>query len=207
MVSHLLNIDETLAKTVADKLGIKKLPKAADAAITPRADLPPSPALSIIKNGPESFAGRKIGVLVSDGIDAALLTKLRAAAKKEAAVVEIIAPKVGGVEAADGSWVEAHHLIDGGPSVLFDAVALILSQDGAELLTGEVAARDFVADAYAHCKFIGFTEDATRLLLKAGVDPQGDEGLIALANPKSVTGFLEACRSVRLWTREAGTKL
>jgi catalase len=207
MVAHLLNIDEGLAKTVADKLAIKTLPKPADVAVEPRDDLEPSPALSIIENGPMSFAGRKLGVLVSPGADAALLKKLMTAFEKEGAVMEVVAPKVGGVEAADGSWIVAHHMIDGGPSVLFDAVALLLSAEGAERLTGEAAARDFVADAFAHCKFIGFTTDATPLLQKAGVDPEADEGLIALDDPKSVTGFIEFCRKLRLWARESSVKL
>jgi catalase len=207
MVAHLLNIDEGLAKTVADKLAIKTLPKPADVAVEPRDDLEPSPALSIIENGPMSFAGRKLGVLVSPGADAALLKKLMTAFEKEGAVMEVVAPKVGGVEAADGSWIVAHHMIDGGPSVLFDAVALLLSAEGAERLTGEAAARDFVADAFAHCKFIGFTTDATPLLQKAGVDPEADEGLIALDDPKSVTGFIEFCRKLRLRARESSVKL
>jgi catalase len=207
MVAHLLNIDEGLAELVADKLGIQTLPKPADAAVAPRDDLEPSPALSIIENGPESFAGRKVGVLVSPGADAALLKKLMAAIKKEGAATEIIAPKVGGAQAADGSWIEAHHMIDGGPSVLFDAVVLLLSLEGAERLTGEVAARDFVADAFAHCKFIGFTADAIPLLQKAGVDPEADEGLVALDGPKSIAGFIESCRKLRLWTRELSVKL
>lgn len=207
MVAHLLNIDEGLAETVADKLGIQTLPQPADAAVAPREDLEPSPALSIIENGPESFAGRKVGVLVSPGADAALLKKLMAAIKKEGAVTEIIAPKVGGAEAADGSWIEAHHMIDGGPSVLFDAVVLLLSLEGAERLTGEAAARDFVADAFAHCKFIGFTADAIPLLQKAGVDPEADEGLVALDGPKSIVGFIESCRKLRLWSRESNVKL
>ena len=42
----------------------------------PITDLPPSPALSIVANGPESFAGRKLGVLVTDGSDAAMLDAL-----------------------------------------------------------------------------------------------------------------------------------
>ena len=33
-------------------------------------DLKPSPKLSIVKNGPKSFAGRKVGALVTDGVDA-----------------------------------------------------------------------------------------------------------------------------------------
>ncbi|RWO18341.1 catalase [Mesorhizobium sp.] len=207
MVSHLLNIDEGLAETVADKLGMKQLPKPADAAVAPRDDLEPSPALSIIRNGPDSFAGRKVGVLVSPGADAALLKNLQAAIEKEGAVMEVIAPKVGGVEAADGSLIAANHMIDGGPSVLFDAVALILSEEGAERLTGEAAARDFVADAFAHCKFIGFTSGAVPLLQKAGVDPEADEGMIGLDDPKAITGFIEGCRKLRLWSREMAVKL
>jgi catalase len=207
MVSHLLNIDEGLAETVADKLGMKQLPKPADAAVAPRNDLEPSPALSVIGNGPASFAGRKVGVLVSAGADSALLAKLRSAIEKEGAAMEVIAPKVGGVEAADGSWIEARHMIDGGPSVLFDAVALILSEEGAERLTGEATARDFVADAFAHCKFIGFTSGAVPLLRKAGVEPEADEGLIGLDNPKAIAGFIESCRKLRLWSREMAVKL
>ncbi len=207
MVAHLLNIDEGLAETVADKLGMKQLPKPADAAVAPRNDLEPSPALSIIENGPASFAGRKVGVLVSAGADPALLTKLRSAIEKEGAAMEVIAPKVGGVEAADGSWIEARHMIDGGPSVLFDAVALILSEEGAERLTGEAAARDFVADAFAHCKFIGFTSGAVPLLRKAGVDPEADEGLIVLDDPQAIAGFIESCRKLRLWSCEMAVKL
>jgi catalase len=207
MVSHLLNIDETLGAAVADKLGIPKLPKPADAAVPPRDDLPASPALSIIKNGPESFAGRKVGVLVSAGADAALLKELRAAIENEGAMMEVVAPKVGGVEAADGSWIEGKHMIDGGPSVLFDAVALILSEEGAERLAGEAAARDFVADAFAHCKFIAFTTNANPLLQKAGVDPEADEGMIALGDPKAVATFIESCRKLRLWSRETAVKL
>ena len=207
MVAHLLNIDEGLAETVADKLGMKELPEAAEAAVAPRDDLEPSPALSIIRNGPDSFAGRKVGVLVSPGADGALLKKLKSAIEKEGAVMEVIAPKVGGAEADDGSWIAAQHMIDGGPSVLFDAVVLILSEEGAERLTGEAAARDFVADAFAHCKFIGFTSGAAPLLQRAGVDPEADEGMIALDDPKSVAGFIENCRKLRLWSREAAVKL
>jgi len=207
MIAHLLNIDETLASAVADKLGITKLPKPVDAAVPPRDDLPPSPALSIIENGPESFAGRKVGVLVSPGADAALLKRLQSAIEKEGAVMEVVAPKVGGVEAADGSWIEAKHMIDGGPSVLFDAVGLILSEEGAERLAGEAAARDFVADAFAHCKFIGFSDGALPLLERAGVDPKVDNGLIGLDSPKSVAKFIESCRKLRLWSREMAVKL
>jgi len=207
MVSHLLNIDEGLAETVAGKLGIAKLAHPADAAMKTRDDLELSPALSIIQNGPISFEGRKLGILVSPGVDSSLLKRLEGAMEKEGAATEVIAPKIGGVEAADGTLVAAHHMIDGGPSVLFDAVALVLTEEGAERLTGEAAARDFVADAFAHCKFIGFTEGAMPLLRRAGLDPDADEGLVLLKDAKSIAGFVESCRKLRLWARESSVML
>ncbi len=205
-VSHLLNIDRTLAETVASRLGMRSMPKAADAAVAPRDDLAPSPALSIVKNGPDCFAGRKVGVLVGDGSDAAILKKLRQAFEKEGATVELIAPAVGGIETSDGTWMEADHMIDGGPSVLFDAVALVLSEEATDRLLGEASARDFVADAFSHCKFIGFTTSAIPLLAKAEIGADMYEGLIPLNDVAAMAGFVEACRKLRVWTREEAAR-
>ena len=207
VVSHLLNIDANLAETVAGKLGIRKMPKAADAMVPVRDDLAPSPALSIIENGTGSFKGRKIGVLVANDTDAQVLKGIRHAAEKEGAMVELVAPTVGGFEASSGEWMEADHMIDGGPSVLFDAVALVLSVEAANRLLSESTARDFVADAFAHCKFIGFTAGAMPLLAKAGIEPEMDGGLIPLDNSRAATDFVVSCRKLRLWAREDTVKL
>ena len=123
-----------LAKKVADGLRLKEMPKAAEPARPVVTDLKPSPALSILANAPGTFKGRKLGVLVSDGVDADLLNAVQAAFKQEGAVVKLVAPMVGGVEASDGSWIAADEKIDGGPSVVFDAVAVLLSDAGAQLL-------------------------------------------------------------------------
>ena len=79
-----------------------------------RQDLEASPTLSIVDNGPQRFEGRKLGILVTDGTDAALLKALKTALTKAGATFEIIAPKVGGAKASDGSWIEADQMIDGG---------------------------------------------------------------------------------------------
>ena len=206
MVAHLRNIDETLATSVAEKLGLKSMPKPADALVKPR-DLAPSKALSIIENGPATFAGRKVGVLVSDGADSVLLELLQSALAEEGATVEVIAPKVGGVEAADGSWIEARHMIDGGPSVLFDAVILLVSKGGGEKLAKEATVRDFVADAFAHLKFIGFTTAAIPLFERAAIPWDADEGLTVLDDGASISRFVKSCRKLRLWAREMNVKL
>ncbi|MBW9118104.1 catalase C [Rhizobium cauense] len=206
MVSHLMNIDETLATTVAEKLGFQSMPTPADAAVPPRQDLEPSPALSIIKRGPNRFEGRKLGILVTDGVNAALLKSLGSAIAKEKAVFEVIAPKVGGVTASDGSWVEADHMIDGGPSVLFDAVALLTSEEAMDDLVREATARDFVADAFQHCKFIGYDKSALPLLEKAGIADSFDEGIVALPGEKDVALFVKELGKLRIWGREPSVK-
>ena len=114
VVAHLRNIDEGLAQKVAQGLRLKALPEPAPAA-RPTKDLEKSPALSIILNGPASFAGRKVGALVTDGADAKLLDALKAALKKEGALLKLVAPNVGGIEASDGSFLEADEKVDGGP--------------------------------------------------------------------------------------------
>lgn len=200
MVAHLLNIDADLAKRVADGLGLKTMPKPADAAKPTQQNLQKSPALSILLNGPEKFAGRKVGALVTDGVNAELLKSLEAGLKEEGALLEIVAPKVGGVEASDGSWIQAKQKVDGGPSVLYDAVALLPSPDGAQMLAKEPAARDFVADAFAHMKFIGYIDAATPLMEKAGVNGNRDEGFIAL-DSRDCKPFIAACRKLRYWPR------
>jgi catalase len=204
IVSHLLNIDISLARKVAEKLGMTALPDAADAAVVPR-DLQRSSALSIVENGPSSFAGRKIGVLVSDDCDADVVASLQAAAMAEGTTVEIIAPRIGGVKAMDGTHISANHMVDGAPSVLFDAVALELSEDGAKKFAELPSARAFVADAFAHCKFIAHSIGASPLLAAAAVAPDADDGLIPL-DVDSADTFVAQCRQLRLWARERSTK-
>lgn len=207
MIAHLLNIDATLATTVAQKLGIKKMPDPADAAMPTRQDLEPSPALSIVERGPKRFEGRKLGILVTDGVDAGLLKGLMKAVVAEKADVELVAPKVGGVTASDGSFFEAQHMIDGGPSVLFDAVALLTSAEAIDNLAGEATARDFVADAFQHCKFIGFDQSALPLLEKAGIAGSLDEGVLALPGEEGLTAFVSELGKLRVWGREPSLKL
>ncbi|MDV4177754.1 catalase [Rhizobium brockwellii] len=207
MVSHLLNIDETLASKVGHALGFKSMPKPADAAMPTRQDLEPSPALSIIERGPKRFEGRKLGILVSDGTDAAVFKALLAEITEQKATFEVIAPKIGGVTLSDGNWIEAHQMIDGGPSVLYDAVALLPSAEGTGDLLKEATARDFVADAFVHCKFIGYVETALPLMQKAGIADSLDEGVIALGAAKDVTAFIKALGKLRVWGREPSVKL
>jgi catalase len=202
MVSHLLNIHEDLAKSVARGLGLGVMPTAADAARPTRQDLPVSAALSILKNGPKSFKSRKVGLLMTDGADARLFASLTESLAKEGALHEVVAPTIAGVKLSDGELVPAKHMVGGGPSVLFDAVAVLVSEAGGQLLAKDPSARDFVADAFAHLKVIGYAPSALPLLEKAGVANALDEACLALEGPADASRFVAKCRGLRHWPRE-----
>ena len=201
MVAALRNVDQDLARSVADGLGLAELPDALPPAREPITDLAASPALGILANGPDSFAGRKLGILVTDGADAAKLAELTTAAEEAKVTVELVAPAVGGAEASDGHRVPAGQKIDGGPSVLYDAVIVLAAQDGAQALAVLPAARDFVADAYAHCKFIGYTSDAAALFEAAGLSRLMDDGFINL-DETAAAEFISRCARLRFWSRQ-----
>jgi catalase len=108
---------------------------------------------------------------------------------------------VGGVAASDGSWIEADQQIDGGPSVLYDAVALLVSETGAELAANESTARDFVSDAFAHLKFVAYARSAMPLVRKVLSNDDLDGGFIELEDATNVDKFIQACRKLRFWER------
>jgi catalase len=205
MVAGLRNVHPDLAQAVADGLGLGEMPAPLPPTREPRTDLAESPALSILANGPRDFAGRKLGVLLTDGADAGLLGQLQQAAQEREVTVELVAPAVGGITASDGSAVEADQKLDGAPSVLYDAVAILADADGASRLAELPGARDFVSDAFAHCKFVGYSEAVTALFDAVGLGDKTDGGFIALNGNGngSAAAFLDACAPLRHWDREA----
>ena len=64
------------------------------------------------------------------------------------------------------------------------------------------AARDFVADAFAHRKFIGYTDAASALFDAVGLAGKLDDGFVELNGNGSVEAFMEACEALRRWERE-----
>src|SRR5471032_240184 len=99
----------------------------APVAAAPVQEMEPSPALQIIGKMKDTLMGRAIGMLIADGSDRAVVEKIKKAAIDAGATVKIVAPKVGGAKLADGSIQAADCQLAGTPSVLFDAIAVILS--------------------------------------------------------------------------------
>ena len=203
LVSHLMNVDDRLAEKVAHGLGLNKMPGPAPAAKPTQTDLKPSKALSIVANCRETLEGRKVGMLVTDGVDAELVNALKKAIDEQGATFEFVAPTIAGVKASDGSMIPANQKIDGGPSVLYDAVAVLVSAEGVQTLAKEPAARDFVADAFAHSKFVAYSEAAKPFLSRVLGAENLDDGFIVVSSAKDVGKFLSECRKLRFWDRQA----
>ncbi len=194
-VSHLRNIDEGLAKRVAAGLAMPALPDPA-ATATPAQDLPAAPEVRVIGRTRDTLKGRCIGILFDAGSDAGVINALRKAAAKAGASVKLVATKIGGGALSDGKVQPADGQLAGTPSVVFDAVAVVLSADAAKRLTRESAAIDFVADAWAHLKAIAADEGAQALLKAARVG--NDAGVV---EAEDAAGFI-AVAATRQWARE-----
>ena len=203
VLSRLINIDETLATRVAAGLGYRDKIVAAEAPV-PAGEMRRSKMLSIIAKAVPTLAGRKVGCLVSDGVDDRLVAELKAAVEKAGAKFKLIAPAVGGVITAREELLPADFRVDGGPSVLFDAVVIIPSAEGGAKLALQAEAVNFLRDAYAHLKVIAYLPTAAPLLVKAGLshaNPDTDRGLIPLSS-SSPAEFVKAAAAGRVWERE-----
>ena len=171
MVAGLRNVDEDLARDVADGLGLTELPDRLEAARPPRTDLPPSPALSILANGPGCLRGPQNRCPDHRRLRSGCAEPVcKPRPKPNRSPSRWWRPRSEGPLASDGSLVSADQKLDGAPSVLYDAVVIAASEQGAAELASSPAARDFVSDAYAHGKFIGYTAPTMALFSACGLD-------------------------------------
>lgn len=195
IVGHLQHIDTDLAQRVANGLGIQDMPEPPPSA-APVQQLDVSPALQTIGKMKPILEGRTIGILVAEGSEKSVIDDLMDALSTEGAVCKIVAPRVGEVMLDDQSFLKVHGQLAGTPSVMFDAVAIVLSADAAAKLCNEAAAVDFVRDAFGHLKAIAADAGAQALLDKAGI--MKDDGVVFVQN---MDQFLAAAKT-RQWDRE-----
>ena len=199
-LANLRNVDEDLAARCATALNVD-LPPRSTPAVEP-IDLALSPALRIVGKYPDTLKGRAVGILVTDGADGAVIAAVKAAAEGDGATVKLIAPRIGGVTLKDGKALAVDAQLDGTPSVVFDAVAVVVSEAGCAALLKEAAAGEFVAHAFGHLKAIGHSPEARPLLDKAGAEP--DDGVVDLS--MGVEAWLGSART-RQWDREAKVRM
>ena len=198
VVSQVRTVDESLARRVADGLGLKSLPAAATP-VVPVQDLDLSPALRIIDRMKDTLVGRTIGILIADGSNNESIDAMKIALNQAGAAVKLVAQKRG-VTLKDGSYVTADGQLAGTPSIVFDGVVSILPMTAAEKLVHEAAAVDWFRDAFGHLKAIAACKGTHKILEAAGIVP--DVGVVA---PEDINAFIELAKT-RQWEREPGLR-
>ncbi len=193
----LVNIDKDLASMVSEATGIAVSPAGTPQAPTPSAPTPAgplhkdaarltSPALSMDKP-PPSIKGRKVAVLVADGVDAGELEGALEGLAEAGLVPETIGPTAGSITTSDGP-TKVNRAAPNAPSVVYDAVFVPAGMGGA--LAAMPLVQRFVHEAYRHGKPIAVASDAEALLEAAGV-PQEAEGLtVRKAGDRLLSDFL-----------------
>ena len=194
VLANLQNVDTDLAHRVAAGLG-ETLPTASPAA-REVLDLELAPSLSIVGR-PNQLAGRTVGVLFAEGSSRGDVLLVKAEVEEQGARAVLIAQKLSGTQ-TDGGVLAADAQLAGTPSVTLDAVALVLSEEGAATLCRDGAAVQFVMDAFGHLKAIGHSPGAQALLDRAGVTP--GNGVMGLGSD-----FIEAARQ-RFYDREPSVR-
>ena len=140
---------------------------------------------------------------MGDGTSRRLLDLVRQAAEAARVDVEVVGASVGGVADGDGDLVPVDQKVEGAPSVLYDAVMVLTATSAAPRLAHDPAVRDFVFDAFAHCKFIGYAQQAGELLAAVGLDDRMDDGFQVVTGPEDIDEFLGRCAGLRFWDRQA----
>lgn len=188
MVSSLRNASEALAAQVAEGLGMAQLPSPMPRALEtpPKPEVSHSPTLSLLaRPGDGSIRGRRVALLVADGVSGQIATDVHAMLLAQGAVPRFVAPRIGPVKTADGVAIEANASLENEPGFLFDALVLPDGDEGVRTLSLDGHTMEFIKDQYRHGKAILVLPASATLLKAAGVSatlPSGE------ADPGVVSG-------------------
>ena len=232
MLVLLNQVDEGLAAQVAYTLGmsIPATPEILNHSIPADADpksyqpriiegsLKVSPALSMANTIKNSIRTRKIAFLAADGVDANELNTVKNALMNEGAMVEIIAPRLGTINAANGSEIAVDKSLMTVSSVLYDAVYVPGGTNSVATIEGEPDAIHFLEQAFKHCKAIAASSNALQVLQsthfakKLPEDSSNEtvmrEGVVIGNDSNTLaTQFISAIAQHRFWEREKPRKI
>jgi catalase len=215
MVAGLRNASEQLAKMVADGLGMDPLPDPLPLALPDPAqpEVMKSPPLSLLaRPGDKPLMGRKVAMLVANGVVAEPLLELQQALLAQGVVARFLGPRIGGFETAGGDVVQADASLENEPGFLFDALVLPDGEEAVAALAQDGHTAEFIKDQFRHCKTILAVGASRKLLAQAGIPismdkslAQGGTGLIVVEAAETASGlqaFVEGLAKHRHFGRE-----
>jgi catalase len=151
--------------------------------------------------GSVGIKGRKIAVLVADGVDAASVDKLVKALEAHSARPMLLGPTSAPVKAADGKQLPVAASMEGMPSIMFDGIVVPAGKASTDALAASGLAKHFLLEGYKHLKALVLTKElANALGLKE------DKGLLLGDEQKAVDAFVKAVEGHRVWEREAAAE-
>lgn len=103
--------------------------------------------------------GRRIAIIIADGVHAAEVEGLRAAFKSQLATTWLISPRRGkvygaGQTAGSSAGLWADHHFEGQRSTLFDAIIIPSGSAHVNILAKSGRAIHWIREAFGHCKAI-----------------------------------------------------
>ena len=213
MVNMLLEVDEELAKTIGDKLGLipERLPQPITGSIPAdgkledyhsfKGKLPieSAPSLSMSTKLPTDIKSRRIALLTANGVNDEAFTKIKNQLADLSAMVMVIAPTHGFVTTKSGEQYPIDESLLTASSVVFDAV-YVAGGESLKILLNEPDALHFVAEAFKHCKPIAVDKDAVDLLKKA--IPQISLPSNGVCTNENLEEFVKDIEKHRFWERE-----
>jgi catalase len=234
MLGLLAQVDKGLANSVAEGLGLAvpaKLDKPLNMSIPADGDpkkfqpkrvtqsVETSDALRMVDNPNfpnDTIKTRKIAVLLADGFDDDAVAEMSKALLTAGAAPKTVAPHLGVVTGANGQELKVDFSFLTGSSVLFDAVYIPGGNASVEALKQLAEAREFVYEAYKHCKSIAASGEGVGLLANslagkfiepdaAGTQPDVTGGVVSgrdASITKVASAFINAIAQHRHWERE-----
>lgn len=189
MLDHLTQINPVLSAQVAKGIGEKVEAKEAKAKtakgtsdrpdeleILSRATTPTSASgglqqtkgLSLEVDQPQTAKGRKVAILVADGVDVAQVTAVQSALSAASVHCEIVAPHIGPIAGVKGE-TKATKTFTNSSSVHFDAVYVPGGAKSVAELVHIPDAIRFIDEAYKHGKAIAASGEGADLIQSTGV--------------------------------------
>jgi catalase len=230
MIGMLTRVDLTLAKRVAQGLGLSVPAKPAallNESVPADGNAPQyqpepnkrvpdrSPALTMANTVKNGIKTRKVAILAGDEVNDADLVGMQKALREAGAEAKVVAPRLGMLKSAKGVQVHIDFSFLTTSSVLFDAVYIPGGNGSAQALEKEVDAVEFLKEAFKHCKTIAAIGAGGRFLRTVCLGPDTpdsesgqkleDVGLIIGDEGDSrgvVSKFINAMAQHRHWGRE-----
>jgi len=174
--------------------------------LPPKPEVIKSPSLSLFaRSGEDGIRTRRIAILVAEGVDAEAATRIHAELVSRGAVPRYVGMQLGTVTAVEGPTIDVEIPFEGGPSVLWDAVAVPGGADSISALAASGQVLEFLRDQFRHCKTMLLLDEATDLLERSDMPPDAP-GIVTStgdAIDDAIVSFVDALLKHRHYAREA----